>query len=232
MKNIIITYGVKAAVVFITMFTLVACGSSDSDPDSDPDPEPTGEALWDHLQQENYRTTWALWPGTEELQEGSEPHGMLQTIYLNNIAFDAVTDGEIPLPDGAIVVKENYMPDGTFAAATSMYKVDGYNPDFNDWFWLQNEPNGNILAEGILDMCQACHAQASDHDNLFLYTEFPPEGISQSFLHNGERTGTFMAGLAGNNSKTIPTSLIRSAISSDEKHQIEQWVSGNPDLQN
>ncbi len=34
-----------------------------------------------------------------------------------------------PMPAGAIVVKENYMPDKKLAAITVMYKVAGYNPE-------------------------------------------------------------------------------------------------------
>lgn len=32
------------------------------------------------------------------------------------------------MPSGAILVKENYMPDSTLAATTVMYKVDGFDP--------------------------------------------------------------------------------------------------------
>ena len=43
------------------------------------------------------------------------------------------------MPSGAIIVKENYTPAGELAATTVMYKKSGYNPDHNDWFWI-NQP--------------------------------------------------------------------------------------------
>ena len=45
---------------------------------------------------------------------------------------------------GAIIVKENYMPDGTLAAVTTMFKVRGYKPDVNDWFFTKHLPSGEL----------------------------------------------------------------------------------------
>ena len=41
------------------------------------------------------------------------------------------------MPDGAIIVKENYTAKGELQANTVMYKKSGYNPEHNDWFWLK-----------------------------------------------------------------------------------------------
>ena len=41
------------------------------------------------------------------------------------------------MPNGAIVLKENYTPEENLAATTVMYKKTGYNPDHNDWYWLK-----------------------------------------------------------------------------------------------
>jgi hypothetical protein len=40
------------------------------------------------------------------------------------------------------------MPDGTLAAITTMYKVDGFDASRNDWFWLKNDPAGVLDVEG------------------------------------------------------------------------------------
>ncbi|MEX0721575.1 MAG: cytochrome P460 family protein [Balneolaceae bacterium] len=190
---------------------MAACGSNDSDADNEPDPEATGAAVWNHLQQENYQDNWPLWPGTEELYEGTEPHGMFLTIYLNDIALEAVNDGQIPLPDGAIVVKENYMPDSALAAVTTMYKVDGFNPDHNDWFWLENDPEGKIEAEGVVEMCQSCHAGA---DNDYIFTEFPSNSLSKNMLQPEDAT----EGLLANRVEFIPdATLNKTALSSQDK---------------
>ncbi len=122
-------------------------------------PDTTGSAMWAYLQEVNYSETWTLWPDKGELYPGTQPHGMLLTTYLNDAALGALTGGAGSMPAGAMVVKENYMPDSTLAAVTTMFKVDGYNPDHNDWFFtkhlpsgeLDNAPNGMAL-EGRLEL--------------------------------------------------------------------------------
>lgn len=127
-------------------------------------PDTTPAALWAHLQEANYRENWPLWPNKTELYTGQEPHGMLLTTYLNPLALDAVTNRAGRLPAGSIIVKENFGPDSTFAAATVMYKAEGYHPDHNDWFWLKRNDDGTVEAEGRVQMCYGCHAGRADND--------------------------------------------------------------------
>lgn len=132
-------------------------------------PDTTPAAVWAHLQEEGYRDSWQLWPGTEELYPGTEPHGMLLTTYVNGPAGQGLADGDASsLPYGSIVVKENYMPDSTFAAATVMYRVEDYNPEHDDWLFAKFGPEGEAQAFGRAASCQACHQQASSG---YLYTE-------------------------------------------------------------
>jgi hypothetical protein len=137
-------------------------------------PDTTGAAVWTHLQQADYRDNWALWPGMGELYEGQEPHGMLLTTYVNSTALDAVNGGAAQMPDGAMIVKENYMPDGTLAAVTVMYKVEGYNSEHNDWFWSKHLPSGELdqtpegmPMEGRVAGCQDCHGAQQENDYIF-----------------------------------------------------------------
>ena len=96
-------------------------------------PDTTGAAMWAYLQEVGYQSNWQPWPGKGELYSGQEPHGMLLTTYLNDVAAGALTAQAGSMPEGAIVVKENYMPDSSLAAVTVMYKRSGYNPEHNDW---------------------------------------------------------------------------------------------------
>ncbi len=121
-------------------------------------PDTTAAAVWSHLQEARYRDEWRLWPGKPALYEGTEPHGMLLTTYLNDVAHEALTGGTGPLPAGAIVVKENYMPDSTLAAVTVMYSAEGYDPEHNDYFWAKYTPDGGVDAAGRVESCQSCHA--------------------------------------------------------------------------
>ena len=127
-----------------------------------------------HLQQSDYQNSWTLWPGKGELYTGQEPHGMLLTTYLNDIALQALNSGASTMPPGAIIVKENYMPDRTLAAITTMFKVQGYNPDVNDWFFTKHLPSGELdraptgmALEGRLPGCTNCHRAMQGNDWVF-----------------------------------------------------------------
>jgi hypothetical protein len=133
-------------------------------------PEPTDQAVWAHLREADYRT-WPLWPGTTERYTGTEPHGMQLTTYVNDVALRALRQGTVPLPDGSIIVKENYMPDGSYDAATVMYKRQGFDPENNDWFWAKYDGQGVAEAAGRVQMCSGCHAAQQQRD--YLMTALP-----------------------------------------------------------
>ena len=132
-------------------------------------PDTTADAVWAHLIASDYQS-WALWPGTEALYAGTEPHGMLLTTYVNSVMAEALAEGRTTeLPDGAIVVKDNYMPDGTFDASTVMYQAPGdYNPQANGWWYLKRNADESVDAAGSAGtMCQGCHMAAEGEDYLF-----------------------------------------------------------------
>jgi hypothetical protein len=170
----------RAGIVTSVVLILAACEADDPAPPPPADrpaeaaaataPQPTAEAVWQHLQREDY-TSWALWPGTQPRYEGSEPHGMLLTTYVNDLAQQALREGRLPLPDGAIIVKENYMPDGSFDASTVMVKRQGFNPEHHDWFWAKYDAAGVVEDAGRVEMCQACHRAAQQRD--YLLTPLP-----------------------------------------------------------
>lgn len=136
-------------------------------------PDTTGTAIWAHLQRADYQN-WPLWPDQGELYAGQDPHGMLLTTYVNEAALGALNAQAGTMPDGAVIVKENYMPDSTLAAVTVMFKQSGYNPDHNDWFFTKHKPDGSLdvmpngmAMEGRLPGCQACHGTKADNDYIF-----------------------------------------------------------------
>lgn len=177
--------GVAGTILTLTL--LAACADAGDDPDAADrqaapaddaaapaagaqatDPDTTAEALWAHLEAEAYRDNWRLWPGKDRLYAGTEPHGMLLTTYANNTAYRALQAGQVgELPPGSIIVKENWMPDSTFDAATVMYKVEGYNPEHQDWLFAKFDPQGSPDAFGRAPMCQECHQNAGSG---YIYT--------------------------------------------------------------
>jgi len=92
---------------------------------------------------------------------------MLRT-FVNNIAYDAIRTKAASYPEGAIIVKENYSPDGQkLDAITGMKKIKDYDPEHGDWFWAKYGPDGKVLAAGKLAGCTACHADAEEQDWVF-----------------------------------------------------------------
>ncbi len=174
----------KVVVIAAGVSTLVAAygGSESSDnastqqsmSASQAQPDTTGAGMWAYLQEVAYRSNWQLWPDKGQLYPGQEPHGMLLTTYVNDAALGAVTTQAGAMPDGAIIIKENYRPDSTLAAVTVMYKRSGYNADHNDWFFTKHLPSGELdqtpdgmPMEGRLPGCQNCHLAVRANDYIF-----------------------------------------------------------------
>lgn len=174
----VIALAAAAAVVGL------ACGGGDSGAETDREagtteqpeaqarvaPDTTASGLWSYLQEADYRGEWEYYPGMGELYEGQEPHGMLLTTYVNERAREAILDSAGSLPDGAVVVKENYKPDSTLAAVTVMYKKRGYDPQHNDWYWVKYLPDGSVdnegKAAGRVPGCIQCHGGMADNDYI------------------------------------------------------------------
>ena len=125
----------------------------------------TAAGLWAHLQSSNYRN-WELWPGKEQLYAGTEPHGALLTIYVNEPARAALASGDSVMPAGALIVKENFSSDSALAAITAMYKVVGYDAEGADWFWARWDANGTPEVSGRAEMCKSCHSANAPQDFL------------------------------------------------------------------
>jgi hypothetical protein len=147
-----------------------ACGDDESPTAFVPVADTTAVSLWSHLQSANYQS-WRMWPGKTARYTGSEPHGMLLTTYVNDRAYNALTSGAATMPAGAVIVKENYMPNGTYDAATVMHKVPGYDSQNGNWFWAKYDPNGVAAVAGRVMDCYECHAAARQRD--FLMTPLP-----------------------------------------------------------
>ena len=174
--------GRSLPTLMLGVVALGACGGSETDTAADepmmtnpgPAPDTTGAAIWAHIQGADYRTNWNLWPDKGQFYAGGEPHGMLLTTYMNDAALGALDARAGVMPEGAVLIKENYMPDSTLAAVTVMYKRSGYNGEHNDWFFTKHRPSGvldtmpnGMDMEGRLPGCQACHLGVKANDYLF-----------------------------------------------------------------
>jgi len=130
-------------------------------------PDPDGTALWKFISETSPYEKWAYWPGYEGIYPGKSPHGDYLKLYANDIAIQAAKKGK-PMPEGAILVKENYGKDKeTLMAITPMYKVKGYNPDDGNWFWAKYKKDGSVDASGKVEGCIKCHRQVKTNDYIF-----------------------------------------------------------------
>ncbi len=127
------------------------------------------EDLWKTLGESRYATNWHYIPGKPPgFYKGTEPHGAVLRTFVNNIAYDAIQAKAGGYPDGAVIVKENYAPDGKkLGAITVMKKVKGYDPEHGDWFWAKYGPDGRVQASGKVASCIACHGRAKAQDYVF-----------------------------------------------------------------
>ena len=149
-------------VLVAGLLAIAACGSGEPEL-----PDTTADSLVVYLDEIDYQESWELWPGLGEKYEGGDPHGMLLTTYLNPAAYDALTDKDGVMPEGAVIVKENYTPEGELAATTTMYKKSGCNANHNDWFWLKVLADGTVDKQGKVEGCQTCHGEVADNDYVW-----------------------------------------------------------------
>jgi len=138
--------------------------------------EMAGE-LWNKMQVENYRENWDMWPGKKAFYKGTQPHGSLLTTYVNDSAYETIMNKEGKMSPGAIIIKENYMPDKTLGAITVMQKIEGFNPDANDWFWVKFGQDGKVMTmekngmtmklAGNVPGCINCHGVRMGNDYVY-----------------------------------------------------------------
>ena len=133
------------------------------------------QRLWKYLKASRYEN-WAPVPGkTGAAYAGESPHGAFLKMYLNRRAVG----NPKTLPEGSLIIKENYGPDGkTLMAITAMVKAKGYNPSGGDWYWVKFRPNGTVdqkimptgtavTLSGKPKGCIECHSGADGGDFLF-----------------------------------------------------------------
>jgi hypothetical protein len=131
-----------AALLVLAAAALAVSGSDALAQAELPQTEPG--PLWTYITQTNPYTGWRMWPGKQAFYPGTRPHGALLTTYVNDTAFKAIEGGQKSLLPGSIIVKENYSPQKELMAITTMYKVIGYDPPHNNWFWVKYQPDGEV----------------------------------------------------------------------------------------
>lgn len=125
--------------------------------------------FWSWLRDIEYRN-WAPVPGQGAGHyEGKSPHGDLLKMYVNRTAAGNMKE----LPNGSILVKENFNKDKQLMAVTVMYRSTGYDAQHNDWYYAKYDARGQIQFKGTTKLagrvkgCIDCHAGADGDDYVF-----------------------------------------------------------------
>ena len=90
-------------------------------------------------------------------------------IYVNQTLEKIAPDGELiyPFLDGTVIVKE-VLKSGLIAI---MRKVEGVDPDHNDWQWIEYGSSGSVLGKD--SSCWGCHGDAKSTDYVFTALDAP-----------------------------------------------------------
>jgi len=134
--------------------------------------EPSAQTAELLAQIEGYQD-WPNFPENTSPTESESHLGLYVLAFYNPIDGDAITNHTLPLPDGAIIVKNNYADSaGTqLRAVTIMSKRSGM------WYWAKTTPDGRVFvgpngapAEGTdVQSCINCHMGASANDMVFTH---------------------------------------------------------------
>ena len=169
----------KYGVILVALLVLNSCGSSsDSGSKSASDIEAelldavfgtTGDAY----------KSWGSWKDTHTdlsvVKESLAPHGIAVRTFVNTVGKDAEASFTGALPDGTIIVKENFNVAATEVTGstpiknlTVMYKSAGFSASQNDWYWLAAKSREVVAESGQVDFCTDCHAGVTGHKDYVL----------------------------------------------------------------
>ncbi len=103
---------------------------------------------------------WPLFPGSTKFMKSESPHALHITVHVNSMAFDAIESNAQAMPNGSIVVADNYNDNLIIESILMKKKIT------NRWFWGLITPNGTIESAGfdsnnrMLVECINCHSTA------------------------------------------------------------------------
>lgn len=133
-------------------------------------PTPSGAELATLILQTDPFDQWEQFPDAQGTIQSILPHGPMSRVFINDKVAGASNNFTGRLPDGSIIVKENRGTSAlvTEAKLTVMWKVAGFDASNNDWFWANLTPEGDVVVEGRVTSCAACHGGARANDFVFV----------------------------------------------------------------
>jgi hypothetical protein len=127
--------------------------------------------LYDYITKQNPYKKWSTWKGEVERLSSSGHHGTEVKKYVNDVAHDALLSGAKELPEGSIIVQENYSSWGLTSITVMRKEIRGFNPNADDWSFAMYSTNGTPLTDVRGKGCLSCHKAKGNTD--LLLSAFP-----------------------------------------------------------
>lgn len=163
---------VKKPMLFILVCMISISGCVDSGTVEDEmtisEPSPEAATLFYEFNETDSYKEWSIWPGKGLMMDGTGVHGDYVSIYVSSNALASAEIGGSAMPYETMVVKEGFNADKELTGIYLMYKVEGFDPEHNDWFWAAYSPEGNVRSEGKVGGCISCHEGKKDVDYIFV----------------------------------------------------------------
>lgn len=152
-------------------------GSSRTDPPRATRPQTPEEFLdsfWRFLVKKDAAyNTWTVLKRDKADDGINNPHSDISKTYANKVA----ADNPASLPDGSVLVREDYDAEKKRLSISVMYRVKDYNKDHGNWYWIKYLDNGTVVRtskdegnkpiSGKVASCIECHAKAAGKDYVF-----------------------------------------------------------------
>ncbi len=167
----ILSRGVGTAALLVSMVGCAGVPPTTSRTKEAGATTPTAAELFTLVTETDPYQDWAQFPGAQGTVVSAAPHGPMARIFINAQVEEALDSFAGQLPNEAIIVKEN-LGESTSEKAdalTIMWKVSGFDPENNDWFWANTTLDGEVNAEGKVEGCINCHGGARDNDFVFVH---------------------------------------------------------------
>jgi hypothetical protein len=165
-----VRYFFPTLLIVSAMFISFSCSRNAEEPELKPLTlsEISGEVLWGRITADSDYLNYSEWPAHAGLQPGQSPHGVWHRVHGNRTLFDVLPLTEAIAPEGSIIVKENFDNNKELRNLTVMAKIEGYDPDYGDWFWAMYQPDGTVLTEGSPGGCISCHEGMRKNDFVII----------------------------------------------------------------
>ncbi len=117
-------------------------------------------------------TSWSKFPEMPAPTKSEGHMGMFVLGFHNQIVGDAIAAKTLPLPDGAVIVKQEMTSaDGAPMSVTIMSKQAGA------WYYVKASPdlmkvmsmNGMAMEGTSVGMCKDCHDNGADNDYVLTH---------------------------------------------------------------